>query len=498
MGRTSMMFWSVLKSYIGFTRNFETVDDAKNDAFLRVGQSVKIKERQNYKFTVVAGVVGANEMDVIQRADTKTSLVVNYNNELSIESLGASSLLVDNIAIFNRWISVIKSNAVKGIIHSNLPIASTAHFPSGDYLVDMRLGGFIVAPSVTEGVTIGDTGGSTFTGIIQGLRVVKEAFNDLKTDYGVTYRNMTEATIETPYVKNFTSNLRVAPTTGERVAYVTTKSPRLFEHVFGVDMEPSGTGYANENTFSNGRCHVSVANRLNSHIRLYDADLTRQFLEHNRFLGISIEGYSGGGASGNRAVWCQQASHNYFEFCRTEEYNEGWQVEAYHFEGNSEHNLIIDSRPDARVLDTSTANGQEYQSPTAGRRYSMKNGAGDVSADLVVRHQTPITKHAQHIKDIATSGPILLQKLESLQAVAAPRTNKMVVWKTAFGEVFVCDDAGTLKPRDNFATLGAAGNRYNGVFSLLNTYADDAAAGVGGLGAGAFYKTATGEVRIKL
>lgn len=35
-------------------------------------------------------------------------------------------------------------------------------------------------------------------------------------------------------------------------------------------------------------------------------------------------------------------------------------------------------------------------------------------------------------------------------------------------------------------------------FSGLPTYADDAAAGAGGLAAGRLYKTATGEIRIKL
>lgn len=36
------------------------------------------------------------------------------------------------------------------------------------------------------------------------------------------------------------------------------------------------------------------------------------------------------------------------------------------------------------------------------------------------------------------------------------------------------------------------------ILSALPTYADEAAAGVGGLSAGALYKTATGEVRVKL
>ena len=62
----------------------------------------------------------------------------------------------------------------------------------------------------------------------------------------------------------------------------------------------------------------------------------------------------------------------------------------------------------------------------------------------------------------------------------------------------VCDDAGTIKPRDNFASLGDASHRYNGVFAILPTYADDTAAGAGGLTNGAFYKTSTGEVRVKL
>ena len=54
-----------------------------------------------------------------------------------------------------------------------------------------------------------------------------------------------------------------------------------------------------------------------------------------------------------------------------------------------------------------------------------------------------------------------------------------------------------IKPSaDNSFTLGDNSLRWSGVFAVLPTFADNAAAITGGLTAGAFYKTATGEVRV--
>jgi hypothetical protein len=49
---------------------------------------------------------------------------------------------------------------------------------------------------------------------------------------------------------------------------------------------------------------------------------------------------------------------------------------------------------------------------------------------------------------------------------------------------------------DNSLALGSDSLRWNGIFSTLPTFADNAAALAAGFTAGAFYKTATGEVRI--
>lgn len=77
--RTSIMLWSILKGFIGFTRNFVTVAEAKADKFLRVGQKISIDERGNAIFIVINGQGLINGYNIIGHASLNISfnLVVN-------------------------------------------------------------------------------------------------------------------------------------------------------------------------------------------------------------------------------------------------------------------------------------------------------------------------------------------------------------------------------------------------------------------------------------
>jgi len=82
MGRTLFSIVSILKSFIGFTRNFETVAEAKADKFLRVGQKISIDERGGAVFEVLSGAESVNGKNLIgnNSGTLKLSLVSELEN----------------------------------------------------------------------------------------------------------------------------------------------------------------------------------------------------------------------------------------------------------------------------------------------------------------------------------------------------------------------------------------------------------------------------------
>lgn len=71
--------FSILKSFTGFTRNFDTVADAVSDKFLRAGQKITIKERKMSVFDVVlSSSVIPNSFDIIKCTGVNTLSIVLY------------------------------------------------------------------------------------------------------------------------------------------------------------------------------------------------------------------------------------------------------------------------------------------------------------------------------------------------------------------------------------------------------------------------------------
>jgi hypothetical protein len=85
------MLWSILKGFIGFTRNFETVAQVKADKYLRVGQKISIDERDEAVFNVVlASTVTPNTFDVIQCTGVPTlALVLKVQGKINVRHFGA-------------------------------------------------------------------------------------------------------------------------------------------------------------------------------------------------------------------------------------------------------------------------------------------------------------------------------------------------------------------------------------------------------------------------
>lgn len=89
---------SVLKSFVGYTRHFETVEQAKTDKFLRVGQRISIDERDGAYFDVVlTSSVVPNGFSVIQceRKNTQ-ALILKVNTSMHVKAFGVKASNGDN------------------------------------------------------------------------------------------------------------------------------------------------------------------------------------------------------------------------------------------------------------------------------------------------------------------------------------------------------------------------------------------------------------------
>jgi len=100
---------SVLKSFIGFTRNFETVTDAKADKWLRVGQKISIDERGGAVFQVklkadnpadeygaIASTVLTLFALVIEKTDSSTIVCYGAKNDGLVNDFGAMKAMHDD------------------------------------------------------------------------------------------------------------------------------------------------------------------------------------------------------------------------------------------------------------------------------------------------------------------------------------------------------------------------------------------------------------------
>lgn len=101
---------SILKSFIGYTRHFATVADAKADRFLRVGQRISIDERESALFDVVlTSNTVPNTFNIIQCVSSpKLSLVLKVNASMHVKAFGVTTLNADNSGAI---LAALKSDA---------------------------------------------------------------------------------------------------------------------------------------------------------------------------------------------------------------------------------------------------------------------------------------------------------------------------------------------------------------------------------------------------
>lgn len=383
-----------------------------------------------------------------------------------------------------------KRLCISGNYFSSVPIL----VKSGRYDIDMSDSKITFADGVMNGMIIGDAGGTPFGGNLINPVVSKNTFE--VGSAGFNFVNCVESSVINPISSNFEKAYAATPYSSSRVAYNAIINPKAFDHTYGFYALPDAGCYVNENTFISGRFNVSVSGRLVDHIHLDNTNGTG--CDHNKFIGVSIEGYSGGGSCGSSAVKCIKALSNAFEFCRTEKYGTGWTSSSYNFDVNSKYNDVNDTNIDTTITDSSGLNS--YKIPTLGIKSS--DARGGVAHNVIkytrqVANTVDASKFAIDITDTySSSGKVGFLKYTS--PIGESRSGELIHLTTGYGDVFILDDAGSIFPRDNFAYLGSSSKRWAQIWATLPTFATDSAAGTGGLTSGAFYKTSTGELRIKL
>lgn len=226
--------------------------------------------------------------------------------------------------------------------------------PSGRYSMDFTGAKFVFDAGVSVAITIGTAGPSPYRGTIRGLHVEKTNFEG--SDIGILLLNCVEYSIENPVVTNFSKAVAAIPGASSRVAYGTIYNPTFTNHEYGFYANPPASSYVNENTIFGGRFASNVNGRLVDQIYLDNA--TGQGVQHNRFIGVSIEGYNGAGACGRTSInVVNGANQNTFSFCRTEQYGTGWSSGySATFGPNTSGNLIEDTRIDVTISDASGLN----------------------------------------------------------------------------------------------------------------------------------------------
>lgn len=400
----------------------------------------------------------------------------------------------DDAAALQTALAAAKVAGAKLVASGTFRCASGLTLPSGTYHLDFTGAVLMFDAAVATGVTVGDAGATPFAGRVLGLDIEKAAYSG--ADVGLLFVNAVEGAFIAPAVRNFAKAYALMPTGASRVAYNMFLGALASGHQYGVFAQPAAGCYVNENTWEGGRFVATVAGLLVDQVHLDNTAGTG--CDHNRFRGVSLEGYSGGGACGNSVATLVGAClANEFDYCRNEKYGTGWTSGyTYNLDASTQRNRIIDSDIGVTVNDASGLNIIDL--PTTG--FVGSDALGGVAHPVFkytrqVANTDATKKFAIDLTDTyASSGKVGAFKYST--PMSEGRAGQLVKLTTGYGDVCVIDDAGSIIPRDNFAYLGNATHRWAQIWATLGTYADNASAQAGGLVTGAMYKTATGEVRI--
>ncbi|EPK7361248.1 phage tail protein [Kluyvera ascorbata] len=352
--------------------------------------------------------------------------------------------------------------------------------PTGRYSLNLTGSKFIFAAGVSVAVTVGTAGADPYRGAIRGLQIEKASFAG--SDIGVLLLNCVEAALESPVVTNFSKAIACIPGASSRVAYSTIFNPTLTNHEYGFYAKPPASSYVNENTVIGGRFASNVNGRLIDQIYLDNA--TGQGVQHNRFNGVSIEGYNGAGACGRTAInVVNDANQNIFSFCRTEKYGAGWSSGfSAVFGANTSGNFLEDTRIDVTISDVSGLN--QWDTRLGGiKRVGHDTSVSAAPMLKLIRQQplnNPATKFAIDVEDTySASGDVGLIRYQSRRG-----SGNVVEITTFYGTVLKITGEGeflTAIKTASIETTSADPNYFNGRIGTVGTKNLTPATGATGL-----------------
>lgn len=195
------------------------------------------------------------------------------------------------------------------------------------------------ATSVLIGVIIGKSTGANRLNVF-GLKVDRTTYSGATENIGIKFLECNQSTLQDIESRFSKYNFVFAPDTGG-FAYNTLINIQGIAGYYNFNLQPSGTGFVNENVFLGGRGFCTSDTNTNLYMPGGGGGV-----DHNRFLGMSLEG------QGSQAVYCN-TENNYFEFPRTEG---TWTVNDVVFAKDSQYNHIITSRYDFTLTDLGTRN----------------------------------------------------------------------------------------------------------------------------------------------
>lgn len=352
--------------------------------------------------------------------------------------------------------------------------------PSGRYSLNLTGSKFIFDAGVSVAVTIGTAGADPYRGAVRGLQIEKASFSG--SDIGVLLYNCVEAGIENIVVTNFSKAVACIPGASSRVAYSIIENPTFTNHEYGFYAKPPASSYVNENTVIGGRFASNVNGRLVDQIYLDNS--TGQGVQHNRFIGVSIEGYNGTGACGRTAInVVNDANQNIFSFCRTEKYGTGWSSGfSAIFGDNTSGNLLEDTRIDVTISDVSGLN--QWDTRLGGMKRVGHSTAVSATPMLKLIRQQPLnnpdTKFAIDVEDTySASGDVGLIRYQSRRG-----SGNVVEITTFYGTVLKITGEGeflTAIKTASVETTSADPNYFNGRIGTVGTKTLTPATGATGL-----------------
>lgn len=141
------------------------------------------------------------------------------------------------------------------------------------------------ASSVVAAVQFGTTLDILDKVNITGLRVHRASYSDASENIGIKMRNFANSTATDLFSSDSKYNIKLAPQNDDRVGYNCFINARCFKGKYNIWYQPTGDGWANENTWVGGRLACDPT-RTEYNLSIWGGNDSNE----NKFYGMSMEG----------------------------------------------------------------------------------------------------------------------------------------------------------------------------------------------------------------